>query len=179
MKRYAAAGILLLMITLAPDVPAFAVGRMANSGTVLRLAATDAPEHGDFVTVSSRVRADSRVNNSNLYYEIVAPDGSTVVATHSTSMPRMRAGDTYDDVWSTSNDTFPDIGTYSVTLCWSPGNSHNCTIAGARTTFYSVPALGWGLTMVGVILLVAFLWGRRDQFDRAASVVERGSQYDH
>lgn len=179
MKRYAAAGILLLIITLTLQAPAFASPHQANSGVVLRLTATDAFDPGDIVTVSSRVRADSRVNNSSLYYEIIAPDETTVVETHTTSMPRMHAGDVHDDMWSTSNESFPEVGTYTVTLCWSPGGSHNCTIASAETTFYSVPTLGWSMTMFGVILLAVFLWSRRDQFDRAASVVERGSQHDH
>jgi hypothetical protein len=136
----------------------------AASGTILSLTATDGPNQGDTISVSASVRADGSIQNSNLYYEIIAPDGVTVVATHTTSLGTLNAGDTRNDGWSTSNSGWPSTGTYTVNLCWSTGNSQNCNIASASTTFYSVPTLGWGLSLLGLGLLSVWIWRQRDRF---------------
>ncbi len=136
----------------------------AGSGTITSLTASDAPDHGDSVRVRSSERADGKINSSNLYYTIIAPDGVTVVATHSTTMPSMKAGDTYNDSWSTSNSSFPGVGTYTVNLCWSNGGSQNCGIDSASTTFYSVPSLGWFLSLVALVLIAIWVWRRRHEF---------------
>lgn len=178
-KRLASAGVLALFLALLFVVNVRAEPYRASTGTITRLVAKDAPDQGDKVVVYSTVRADDRINNSNLYYEIVAPDGFTIVATHTTLMPRMNRGDTFDDSWSTSNRSFPSIGTYTVTLCWSTGKAQNCDIARARTTFYSVPSLGWGLSMVGILLLAVFLWSRRADFNGVAPVFEEARGHEH
>ncbi len=136
----------------------------AGSGTITSLTASDALDHGDSVRVRSSERADGKINSSNLYYTIIAPDGVTVVATHSTTMPSMKAGDTYNDSWSTSNSSFPSIGTYTVSLCWSPGGSHSCGIDSASTAFNSVPSLGPFFSLVAVALLAYWIWRRRQDF---------------
>lgn len=177
--RLAMAAAFALSISLVYTADVAAEPRMANTGTITRLVATDAPDQGDVLSVSSTERAQDRINNSNLYYEIIAPDGVTVVATHSTSMPKMSGGDTYDDSWTTSNTGFPSIGTYTVTLCWSTGQAQNCDIASAQTTFYSVPTLGWGLWLVGLLMLVVFLWSRREEFERRAPAYEEVRHHDH
>jgi hypothetical protein len=142
-------------------IPALA---QTSKGVITGLTASDASSQGSSVNVHSSERADVKISNSNLYYQIFAPDGVTVVATHTTNMPNMKAGDTYSDSWSTSNAAFPSIGTYTVRLCWSTGNSQNCDIDSASTTFYSVPSLGWFFSLAAVALLVIWLWRRRHEF---------------
>jgi hypothetical protein len=178
MRRFGIGVVLFTFISFAHIMPAFAAPLMAHDGTILRLLATDAPGYGDMVSVSSQVRANRRISRSNLYYEIFAPGGTTIVATHSTSLPRMRPGDVYNDSWSTSNSSFPSVGTYTVILCWSTGTSHNCDIDRAQTTFYSVPTMGWGLSLVGLILLFIFLWSHRERFDHVEFSKERARRYD-
>jgi hypothetical protein len=150
-------GILLL---LASYTTAYAI-----SGSILSLTATDGPSQGDTIDIASSVRADDSINSSNLYYQIIAPDGVTIVATHTTSVPTLSAGNTFSDGWSTSNSGWPSTGTYTVELCWSPGNSQNCSIASASTTFYSVPTLGWGLSLLGLGLVSVWIWKQRHRFE--------------
>jgi hypothetical protein len=154
LKALAAASLLLLM----------AGAALAADGAITSLSASDAPAFGQTITVNASFRADSRINNSNVYYEILAPDGVTVVATHSTEMPRMESGDTFSDSWTTTNSSFPASGTYTLRACWSQGNSQQCQIASASTTFFSVPTLGWWLTLAGLILLAVFVWRNRAYF---------------
>ncbi len=160
LSRLIRAGITTLTIAFLIAAPVWAAG----SGTITSLTASDAPDAGDSVRVRSNVRADGKINSSNLYYVIYAPDGVTVVATHTTNLPNLKAGDTFSDSWSTSNLSFPSIGTYTVSLCWSPGGSHNCSIDSATTTFYSVPSLGPFLSLVALALVVFWIWRRRHDF---------------
>jgi hypothetical protein len=150
---------LALSLLFLVNQPVYAYPRLAG-GTILSLTASDAPGHGDTVNIASQVRADTKIQNSNLYYEITI--GATLVTTHETKPPSMQIGDTFSDSWSTSNSGFPSIGTYTVTLCWSTGNAHNCDITSGSTTFYSVPTLGWPLSLIGVAILGGWLWKRRD-----------------
>jgi hypothetical protein len=155
------AGIGAALILMLFAVPALA---QTSKGVITGLTASDASSQGSSVNVHSSERADVKISNSNLYYQIFAPDGVTVVATHTTNMPNMRAGDTYSDSWSTSNASFPSIGTYTVRLCWSTGNSQNCDIDSASTTFYSVPSLGWFFSLVALALVGVWVWQRRHEF---------------
>jgi hypothetical protein len=152
--------LIALALTLVVVVPVWAAG----SGAITSLTASDAPDYGDAVHVASSVRADAKINSSNLYYRIYAPDGVTVVASHTTTMPSMSAGDTYSDSWSTSNSSFPSVGTYTVHLCWSSGGSQSCGIDARTTTFYSVPSLGLFFSLVAVALLALWIWRRRRDF---------------
>ncbi len=136
----------------------------ASTGTITALSATDAPNPGQTITISASLSANSQINNSNLSYVIVAPDNVTVVATHITSLPSLQAGDTFNDSWTTTNSSFPSVGTYTLRACWSNGNSTQCQIDQKTTSFYSVPTLGGWLSLVGLALLGVFLWRRRADF---------------
>jgi len=153
---------LLLLLALQP-APVWA--EHGGRGHITTLSASDAPAPGQSITITATVQVDvKKTSNSNLYYQIFAPDGVTVVATHTTNLPSLDIGQSFDDSWSTTNSTFPSSGTYSVTACWSTGNSSNCGIHQATTTFSSVPSLGWLAGGFGLALLAVFLWRRREQF---------------
>jgi len=141
-----------------------AVALAGPDGTITALSATDAPTPGQTITVSASFTANSKISNSNVYYEITAPDGVTVVATHGTSAPNLQAGESFNDSWTTTNTSFPSAGTYTLTACWSTGNSTNCDIDRKTTSFFSVPTLGGWLTLLGLVLLSVFLWRRRADF---------------
>ena len=141
-----------------------AVALAGPDGTITALSATDAPTPGQTITVSASFTANSKINNSNVYYEIIAPDGVTVVATHSTSAPSLQAGESFNDSWTTTNTSFPSAGTYTLTACWSKGGSTNCQLDFKTTSFFSVPTLGGWLTLLGLVLLSVFLWRRRADF---------------
>lgn len=132
---------------------------LAAGGSITSLTASG----GGTIDINSTVLAQDRIQNSNLYYELFAPSGAKI-ATHPTDLPAMNNGDTAGDGWSYSNP--PETGDYTVTLCWSTGNSHNCDIASAATGFYSVPTLGWGLSTVALLMLAGFLYVRRREFGK-------------
>jgi len=140
------------------------VALAAGDGTITSLSATDAPNPGQTITISAAFAAIKNINNSNVYYELIAPDGTTVVATHTTSAPSLQAGDTFNDTWTTTNTSFPTAGTYTLRACWSNGNSTQCQIDQKTTSFYSVPTLGGWLSLAGLALLAWFLWRRRADF---------------
>jgi hypothetical protein len=134
----------------------------AWANEITRLTATDAPGSGQTVTVQSQVVTSERLFlRSNIYYEILAPDGVTVVATHFSRLPRLEEGEQYDDSWSVSNENFPSVCTYTVTACWSRFLLRTCELDYKETTFYSVPTLGWMLAIAGTVLVVYFLWRQR------------------
>ena len=139
----------------------------ANDGVITSLTASNAPTPGQTITINASFLALSNINNSNISYTILAPDGVTVVATYSTSPPSLNAGQTFNDSWTTTNTSFPATGTYTLQACWSPGGSNNCAIDSrglVSTTFFSVPTVGAWLALVGVGLLAWFLWRRRADF---------------
>src|SRR5574337_2138763 len=84
-----------------------AVALAGSTGTITALSATDAPNPGQTVAISASFLASAKITNSNVYYELIAPDGVTVVATHSTSVPGLQVGDTFNDSWTTTNTSFP------------------------------------------------------------------------
>jgi hypothetical protein len=137
---------------------------LAAGGNILYLIAWGGYAPDTTVYVQSTVQSDTRINNSNLYYTISL--GGTVYATHTTNLGRLNAWQTFTDEWSTTNSGWP-AGNYTITVCWSTGNSQNCDIDGPlTTTYYFVPTLGWGLTAAVLGLLMAALW-RRKEFDPA------------
>ena len=163
-QRYFILSTALILLLLAAT-PALAKG---NSGTIVSLTVSGGSQFGDTIRISSQVRADTTIQNSNLYYQVIAPDGSTVLATHSASPPKgMQSGDLFSNNWTTNNSGWPTQGSYSVNLCWSTGNAHNCGIASRTTNFYSVPTLGWGLSLVAVALIGFWLWSHRLEFAKA------------
>jgi hypothetical protein len=138
---------------------------LAAEGSILYLItwggyAADTP-----VYVQTTVQATTDVNKTNLYYTITGPGSeSTLRATHSTPLEKMDAWQTVTDEWSVMNSGWPE-GDYTVSLCWSPGNSTNCNIAGPVTAeFHSVPTLGWPLGIAAVGILLVWLWMRRREF---------------
>lgn len=160
--------LLLAGAAAALSLASIAGAALAADGQILSLTATDGSNPGDTITVQSTVQAEGKIEHSNLYYEIIAPDGTTV-ATHQTDPGDLRDGETFSDSWSVSNSGFPEMGTYTVTLCWSPGKSHKCDIALATTSFYSVPTLGWTLGLTALGLLAVFLWRQRGDFAGTAA----------
>lgn len=148
------------MILLVPS-PVLAAG-----GSILYLVAWGGYAPGTTVYVQSTVQATpGAVNKSNLYYTISL--GSTIYATHTTNLGKLNAYQTITDEWTTTNTNWPE-GDYTISVCWSTGNSQNCDIAGPVTTAYHfVPTLGWGFSLVALILLLGWLWRRRKEFDPA------------
>ncbi len=137
---------------------------LSNSGTILSLVGTGAGTPGNPIQISSTVRADSAIQNSNLIYKLYSPSGALLLSRKIGAPNNMQAGGTFDDAWSYSNP--PDTGSYTVTLCWSTGNAENCDIASSSTGFYSVPTLGWTLSVISLALLAVFLHRRRREFAR-------------
>lgn len=154
-------GAVLGVVILLGGLVAPAAAQGGNRGVILSLVGVGASRPGDPIDVSSSVQALDPISQSNLYYLLRAPSGA-VVAQQTTDPGGLSAGQVFNDAWSTSNT--PQTGTYTVSLCWSTGNSHNCNIAYAETSFYSVPTLGIPLSLVALGLLAAWLWRRRPQF---------------
>jgi hypothetical protein len=138
----------------------------ANSGNILSLSASGGANPGEDITISSTVQATSGINNSNLLYTLRASDG-TVVASHKFGgVPNMNNGDTFSYSWVVNNGSFPAIGNYSLTLCWSTGNAENCDITSATTTFYAANSLGVMLA-VGVAMFLGLVWWKRNDLFEA------------
>jgi hypothetical protein len=130
----------------------------ANTGTVLALSASGGGNFNETITINTTIQSIDQVNNSNLYFEIRASDG-TVVGTHSfEGVPSMNAGDTFSYTWTSHNGSYPLQGDYSLTLCWSPGNSRNCTIASATSSFYAANTLGPFLIFTLIAFIVWRMW---------------------
>ncbi|MGH2628210.1 MAG: hypothetical protein ACRDHY_16345 [Anaerolineales bacterium] len=148
-------------------VPLGAAWAQANIGVIVSLVGTGAGSPGNPIQISSTIRADSSIQNSNLLYKLYSPSGALLLTRKIGAPNNMDPGDTFGDAWSYSNP--PDTGDYTVTLCWSTGNAENCDIASSSTGFYSVPTLGWTLTVVSLGLLAVFLYRRRRDFARQAA----------
>jgi hypothetical protein len=155
------------LMVLAIPIPVLAAG-----GSILSLTASGGSTPNSTITIQSTVRATNNIKNSNLYYTITGPGAdSTIRATHRTSPGHMNPHETFSDSWATTNTGWP-MGDYTLTLCWSTGNLSTCDIDYATTTFYSVPTLGWTLTLIALILLLGWLWHRRKEFEPIAERAE-------
>lgn len=165
-KRTLLISLMILITAAALAAPGSAAPVLANTGTITALNGSGAQNPGDPISISSSGRADSQIQVSNLYYEVFAAGGARV-ASHQTNLSPFDPGDTFSDSFSTSNT--PTTGTYTVTICWSTGNAHNCDIASASTEFHSVPTLGTALTGLAALLLGGFLWRNRRLFDEGLS----------
>jgi hypothetical protein len=138
----------------------------AAGGRILTLNAWGGWAPDTPVTVQATISADSKISNSNLYYTISL--GGTIYATHTTNESSMAMYETRNDQWETTNTGWPE-GDYTVTICWSTGNSQNCNIDGPKSVVtHFVPTLGWELTLAAAAVLVFGLWRRRKEFDPAA-----------
>lgn len=133
---------------------------LGGTGTVLSLSVSGGGSYNDTITISTTVRADTKVNNSNFYFEVRAPDG-TVVDTHSHDLPSLDGGETYSYSWTSNNGSYPTQGNYSVYMCWSNGQGQSCVNGESTTTFYSVPTMGTVLAGVALVLLAIWLWSVR------------------
>lgn len=150
-------GILALLL-FAPSGVAYAA-----DGSIQSLVASDAPQPGDTFTVTAVLNVTGKINNSSLYYQIIAPDGQTVLLTHTTELPSLE-DETYTDTWNADNSSFLSTGDYTVVLCWSNGGSQNCQIASKSTAFYSAPALGFWFGTAALGAIGMLLWRKRADF---------------
>ncbi len=136
----------------------------ANTGTVLSLTVSGGANFNETITISTTVRSEDGVNNSNFYFEIRDANG-TVAATHSFGgVPSLDAGATFSYSWTSNNGAYPTMGNYTVSLCWSTGDSRNCNIASASSSFYAANTLGGFLTLVLFGFIGGWLWNRRELF---------------
>jgi hypothetical protein len=133
----------------------------ANSGNIISLTANGGANPGEDITISAAIQATSGINNSNLLFTMYAPDGAVVASHKFNGVPRMDDGDTFSYSWVVNNGSFPAIGNYSLTLCWSTGNAENCDITSATTTFYAANSLGIMLA-VGMSIFVGLVWWKRN-----------------
>ncbi len=139
---------------------------LAAGGRIITLNAWGGWAADTPVNIQSTITADSKISNSNLYYTFSL--GSTIYASHTTPVTAMAKNETRNDAWETVNSGWPE-GDYTITVCWSTGNSQKCDIDGPRTTtVHFVPTLGWGLSLVGLAFLVYIVWRRRGEFEPAA-----------
>jgi hypothetical protein len=162
--NYRAWKVRLVFVAVAAVLTTTTVAGAAPEGTITALSATDAPDPGQTITISASFLASSRIVNSNVFYQVIAPDGVTVVGTRSLSLPSLSAGETFTDSWTMTNTSFPSSGTYTLVACWSPGGSPNCQIDRKTTSFFSVPILSGGLWLAAAGLFAWFLWRRRSDF---------------
>jgi hypothetical protein len=154
--RSARWAILLISLLLALPVEAAA----PDSGVIMSLTASGGSNPGDIITISTVLQANGKIQNSNVYFEIIAPDGTVVDTYLISSMPAMNNNDTFSDSWTSDTSFYPVEGTYSVSICWSVGNARNCNIAGATSTFYAADTLGVML-FVAFAILGGWLWHSR------------------
>jgi hypothetical protein len=161
MKRVQARRLALIAIVCTLVTCPSGVAAQGHQGDIVSLVANDAPNPGGTVCVTTVLHALTKVQQSNLSLQIIAPDGSTVVATHTTAVPdRLPAGSDWTYTWCLLNTGFPTSGNYSVRACWSTGASGNCNIAQATTAFYCVPTLGAVLLPLLVATVALVLWSR-------------------
>lgn len=109
-----------------------------------------------------------KINGSNLQFFIYDSAGNLVASHGPVSVPTLEIGatETFSSSW---NWDTPGLGDHTVEVCWSPGNSTNCTLAQASTTFYSVSTLNTALVVVAVLLIGAwFLYNGRLELQKMA-----------
>lgn len=144
--------LLILMLLLAAATSLHA----ANEGTIQSVSASGGANFNENITISISLRANEKVNNTNVVSRIIAPSGA-VVASHMYDSLSLEAGGTTSYSWGSNNSGYPDMGTYTVQVCWSTGGSNNCNIASASTSFYSADSLG-PLLYVGLALIGWLVW---------------------
>jgi hypothetical protein len=161
--RFGAVWMGVLAVALMTAAAASASPLRSNTGSILSLTAQGASQPGDPIEITSEVQIADSVNKSNLYYELFDPS-RVRIDVWQTDVPKMKAGDTFSDAWQYANP--PSTGDYTVTLCWSTGQSQNCDIDLKSTTFSSVPTLGWPLEIAALGLLGVWLWRHKEGWGR-------------
>lgn len=155
---------------------------------ITALSATDAPSVGGTVSVTASVenRIGRDITGSTMTYVIWwdengdgvfgagdvwidsagAPhawDGVSAVSTHVTPSIDVTGNATWSESspWTVANTLFPNQGTYRVTATWTEGDG---TVIDTKTSeFYSIPALGWPLSVLAALSGAAWLWRRRER----------------
>lgn len=130
-----------------------------SANSIQSLSASGGGEQNSTITIHTTIQG-SQANNTNLHFVITAPDGIVVASHQFNDVPHLSDGETFSYSWQTNNTNFPAQGNHTVSVCWSPGNSTNCTHGSASTTFYSANTLGILLVPLGFLLA---RWVRRSQ----------------
>ena len=165
--RFLRSVLILILISLCTVIPASArpIGA-PGEGEITSLVVVGAQNPGDPIEIDSSVLAITKCQQTNLYYEVYSPT-MVLVDTRQLEPPALDPGESFDDSWSTYNT--PETGDYTVSLCWSTGQSQMCNIDYAETTAWSVPTLGAGLSLVALGLFALWLWKRRADFREAVA----------
>jgi hypothetical protein len=139
---------------------------VVTGGDITSLTGTGAQPPSNCIEIDSTVHAHERIVRSNLFYALILPGSSAWWRTTRYQVPSLNAGEDWSPpTWSVCNP--PQQGTYTILACWSTGNNNtNCNIDAAYTSFYSVPTLGFSLTLTAAGMLAAFLWRNRKRFAR-------------
>jgi len=166
---------------------------------ITALSAGDAPGLGDVVNISSRVANSGvqAITSSTMTYVIwwdtdgdgvfgagdlyidsngksQVYDGVSAISTRVTSGIHVPAGGTWSEPSpiAVPNTRFPNQGTYRVTATWR--TSSGALIDSAVIEFYSIPALGWPLFILTVMIGAGFMWSARRRL--APAVMRRSGR---
>lgn len=91
----------------------------------------------------------------------VAWNGSGNPVSRSRTGVGVPAGGALTDTWSLGNAAFPNRGTYRLTAVWTA--SGGAVLDTRTSSFFSIPSLGWPLTLASLAGAGAWLWRRRRQ----------------
>ena len=127
----------------------------AGQGTITSLTASSSNPSA----VSATLAAASKINNSNVTFQIFDSKGALVGSYGPISISLDALQSTVVS-WS-----WPVSGTgpFSATACWSPGNSRNCGIDKKTSTFTAVSSLGDVFLLIGAVLIAVWFWRTRKQ----------------
>jgi len=165
---------------------------VSPAARITSLSASNAPGLGDMVHVSSTAANNGAqsISGSTMTYVIWwdtdgngvfgagdlfidssgasrVYDGSAPVSTRTTTGITVPAGATWTEPqpWAISNTGFPNQGTYRVTATWR--TTSGMLIDTRTTEFYSIPALGWPLFALTLLIGVVFMWHSRHRMTPA------------
>lgn len=124
---------------------------------ILFLSTSGGTQPDSVITIQTTIES-SGVNNTNLYFSIAGPDGVVVASHQYNDVPALPPGEQFSYAWQVSNAGFPTQGSYTVSVCWSPGKSTNCLYGSASTVSHFANTLG--VLLIPLILLLAW-WALR------------------